>query len=74
MNTLSDNLANLEHDIKLFPASQHVEVTVWVRINQDVPSGFTEVESSVSDYEAYEKTVDAELGAKTKSIRILIHD
>jgi hypothetical protein len=74
MNTLADNLANIEKDIMLFPKEQKVEVEVQVEINDDVPDGYVDRNTSSSDYSLYEKVVDAQDGTVTKNIRLLIHD
>ena len=72
-NTLSDNLGNLEHYMKLFPKDVYIEVDVRCTINDDVPADFASVARvTASSYETFEKVISADGGMVTKKITLHI--
>lgn len=71
MNTLQDNITDLEDVLKHFPEDYKIEVTITPKINEDIPRGYSAVPLTVyGEYTDYKKTVDAINGVANKIITI----
>ncbi len=76
MTTLKDLLPALEEAIKAFPSEYDCEITLYARINEDVPNGYAKephrLTTSADDYERYFKILDTNVSIVSKKITLLI--
>lgn len=75
MTKLATEVKYLEECLAKSDPSLKIEVTITAPVNDDVPDGFIESTSLLTDtHSVYEKIIDAKNGMKTKTITLYIHD
>jgi len=68
-----DSLTTLEEAIKALPYD--CDVTVWAKVNMDVPNGYEEANPiNGIDYQRYRKVIRTDLGVANQYIILFIKD